>query len=251
MMSDGKFKDYFSDDSAGYAAYRPSYPIELIHELANISPGTERALDCACGTGQLSVLLTNRFAEVVATDASATQIANAQRHDQVLYRKALAEKSGLPAASADLITVAQAAHWLDLEKFYNEARRVAKPNAALALITYGIMHIEDDLNHHIQHFYHHIAGPYWPPERRHVEDGYRNIIFPFDEIPFPQLAIEVDWPLADLLGYIHTWSAVKAAEKALGAKPIEQFSDILHQNWGDPNSTRRIVWPLSVRAGRL
>lgn len=250
-MADASFKDYFSSGSAGYAAYRPTYPRDLVDELAKISPGLQRALDCGCGTGQLSVLLAERFEEVIATDASAAQIAKAQPREGVTYRTALAEDSGLPDASVDLITVAQAAHWLDLEKFYTEVRRVARPQAAIALITYGVLHVEGPVDDALRHFYDVTIGPYWPPERRHVEDGYRNLPFPFKEVALPPLAIDVEWGLDDLIGYLGTWSAVKAAEKASGSNPVEALAATLRKEWGDPDSRRRVTWPLSIRAGQI
>lgn len=188
-MADLNFKDHFSSGSADYAAHRPSYPIELVNALAAISPGRDRALDCGCGTGQLSVLLAERFNEVIATDASAAQIEKAQPHEKVTYRTALAEDSGLPDASVDLMTVAQAAHWLDLDKFYAEACRIARPQAVLALISYGVLHEEGSIDRIAQRFYSETLEPYWPAERRHVEEGYRNLPFPFPEVRVPQLAI--------------------------------------------------------------
>jgi SAM-dependent methyltransferase len=250
-MSTSNFKDYFSTGAADYAAFRPTYPLALVNELANISPGHERALDAGCGTGQLSVLLAERFTEVVATDASAAQIEQAQPRDGVTYRTALAEDSGLPDGSVDLITVAQAAHWLDLEKFYAEVRRVARPHAAIALITYGVLHVEGAIDRVAQRFYFETVGPHWPPERRHVEEGYRNLPFPFQETRIPQLHMEVSWRLEDLVGYAYTWSAVKAAEKALGRSPVEAFRDELRKEWGDPEIRRQVTWPLSLRVGHV
>lgn len=110
---------------------------------------------------------------------------------------------------ADLIAVAQAAHWLDLDRFYVEARRVARPGAALALITYGIGHVQGAPDAILSRFYYEVIGPYWPPERRLVETGYRTLAFPFREIDPPPLDIVASWRLADLLGYVRTWSAVK------------------------------------------
>ena len=136
------FKDHFSTRSAEYAAYRPTYPRALVDFLADAAPGTELALDCGCGTGQLSVLLGERFARVVATDASQKQIENAEPHARVAYRVAPAEASGLGDASADLVVAAQAAHWFDLPAFYAEARRVARPHGVVALVTYGIIEME-------------------------------------------------------------------------------------------------------------
>jgi SAM-dependent methyltransferase len=251
------FKDHFSRDAAGYAAHRPTYPAALVDFLAEAAPGRDLALDCACGTGQLSVPLGARFGRVVATDASAQQITQALQHPAVTYRIAPAECSGLPDASADLITVAQAAHWLDLEAFYAEVRRVARPRAILALISYGVLEVADArADAVVRDFYRDVLGPHWPPERRHVEDGYRVLAFPFAEIPFaeipaPALSIEVAWGLDDLIGYTETWSAVRAAERALGRGPITAFRAALAEAWGDPGERRGVRWPLSLRVGRL
>jgi SAM-dependent methyltransferase len=246
------FKDHFSSHAAGYAAHRPSYPHSLIDFLAAAAPERRLALDCGCGTGQLSVLLAAQFDRVVATDASAQQIANAAPHDAVEYRTSPAERSGLPARSVDLVTVAQAAHWLDLRAFYDEVRRVARPRAIVALVTYGVLHVaRDEANAVVQRFYREVIGSYWPPERAHVEDGYRSLPFPFEEIEAPAMAIEVSWRLRDLVGYTETWSAVRAAEKAVGRKPMEDFQAALAEAWGDPELPRNVLWPLSLRAGRL
>jgi len=129
------FKDHFSSHAAGYAAYRPTYPPELVTFLADTSPATSIAIDCGCGTGQLSIPLAGRFDRVVALDASAAQIASAPAHPRVEYRVAGADAIGEPDGSADLVTVAQAAHWFDLDRFYMEARRVLRRGGILALIT--------------------------------------------------------------------------------------------------------------------
>ncbi|MCG7391933.1 class I SAM-dependent methyltransferase [Microvirga sp. ACRRW] len=245
------FKDHFSEKSGNYAAYRPTYPRELVDYLASVCRQTELALDVGCGTGQLSMLLAERFRHVIATDASAQQIHNAEPHERVEYRIAPAEKSGLADASVDMITVAQAAHWFDLDAFYAEVRRIGKPGAVLALITYGVIEADTDIHPLIQRFYKDVVGPYWPPERRHVEDGYRSFAFPFEEWTAPPLAIEVQWQASDLIGYADTWSAVRGLEKAQGRQPIEHFHRDLLALWGDPQLRRAIRFPLSLRIGRL
>src|SRR5262245_8906938 len=249
-MSDVPFKDHFSTHASGYAAHRPTYPAALVDYLAGIAPGHQLALDCGCGTGQLSVPLARRFDRVVATDASAAQIANAEAHEHVEYRVAPAEASGLPDATADLITVAPAAHWIDLDRFYLEARRVARRSGIVALITYGVLHVEgtnvDDV---AQRFYYEVIGQYWPPERRHVDAGYRTLPFPFTELNAPPLAIEVSWQLSDLIGYVDTWSAVREAEKRVGREPLDAFAQALAAVWGGPERRRTVTWPISMRIG--
>ena len=121
------FKDHFSASAAGYAVHRPRYPDALVDFLAEQAPGHELALDVGCGTGQLSVLLARRFRRVIATDASARQIEEAEPHPSIEYRVAPAEQSGLEDGSADLVTVAQAAHWFELSSFYEEVWRILRP----------------------------------------------------------------------------------------------------------------------------
>jgi SAM-dependent methyltransferase len=244
------FKDHFSAGSAAYAAYRPTYPRALADFLADISPGTDLALDCGCGSGQLSVLLAERFARVVATDASAQQVANAERRANVEYRVAPAEASGLADRSADLVTAAQAAHWFDLEAFYAEARRVTRPRGVVALVTYGVIEMDEPVHSVVRHFYRDVVGPYWPPERRHVEEGYRAFDFPFAEFAAPPLAIEVAWTRDELAGYADTWSAVREAGKVLGRAPVERFRQALAEAWGEPGTRRAVRFPLSLRIGR-
>ncbi len=245
------FKDHFSTRSADYAAYRPTYPRALVDYLSSLCPEHNVALDVGCGTGQLSVLLADRFAHVIATDASAQQIEKAEARERVDYRVAPAERSGLPDAFVDLVTAAQAAHWFDLPSFYAEVRRVGKPGAILALITYGVIQADPEVNPVIQHFYTDVVGPYWPPERRHVEEGYRSFDFPFEELKAPPLAIETQWRASDLIGYAETWSAVRGTEKALGREPIERFQREIVSAWGDPERRRTIRFPLSLRVGRM
>lgn len=246
------FKDHFSTHNAGYAAHRPTYPSALADFLAEAAPARDMALDVGCGTGQLAVLLAERFAAVTATDASAQQIASATAHPAVTYAVTPAERSGLPDRSTDLITVAQAAHWFDLDPFYAEVRRIARSDAVLALVTYGVFHVDDAAADAVaQRFYSDVIGPYWPPERRHVEDGYRSLPFPFPEIGAPSLDIEVSWKLSDLIGYVDTWSAVRAAEKAVGRAAIDAFHAELSEAWGDPDAPKRVSWPLSLRVGRV
>jgi SAM-dependent methyltransferase len=248
-VSTQAFKDHFSHSAPSYAAYRPTYPSELVSFLANTASRNEFAWDCGCGSGQLSTLLAERFQRVYATDASAKQIENAVSHPQVQYACAPAESSGLGDSVADLIVAAQAAHWFDLPAFYREVRRVGRPGAAIALVSYGILKVDEPLDPVIARFYWDVIGAYWPPERKHVENGYRSLDFPFNEIEAPDLAISVSWTLSDFIGYVDTWSAVAAMERAMGGEPREQFNQELSKAWGPAEQKRTVRWPLSLRVG--
>jgi SAM-dependent methyltransferase len=245
------FEDHFSATADQYAIYRPSYPMSVVDFLAGLAPRTEVAWDAGCGSGQFSSRLAERFERVIATDASAGQIAAAKPHPKIEYRVAPAEASGLSNASVDLAVTAQAAHWFDLPAYYAEVRRVARANAIVALVSYGILSVADDVDPVLHHFHIDELAPYWPPERKHVDNGYRTLAFPFEEIAAPALEIRANWTLSGLLGYVETWSAVMAMAKARGREPIDAFRRELARVWGSDATVRCVRWPLTVRAGRV
>jgi len=245
------FHDYFSGVANRYADFRPHYPAKVFDYLATLVPQDSVVWDCACGNGQATLDLAKRFDRIVATDASREQIASAAAHPKVEFRVASAEQSGLADESVGLITVAQALHWFDLERFYAEAKRVLRPGGVLAAWAYGINQVEGDaVNQLVHDFYSTTVGPYWPPERKLVEEGYCSIRFPLAEVTPPDFRMEAPWTLEQLLGYFSTWSAANRFIKATGRNPIEPLSDALACVWGNANTTRLVTWPLSVRLGR-
>jgi SAM-dependent methyltransferase len=245
------FKDHFSTQAASYAAFRPRYPEALAQLIAERAPTRELVVECGCGNGQLSALLAGQFAQVIATDASAEQLAHAAQHPHIHYHLATAEALPVADASADAIVAAQSVHWFDLPKFYAEVRRIARPGALLALITYTSSEIEGATNEVFRRFYEEIIPPFWPPERQVVEDGYRSLPFPFPEEPAPALAMEADWDLAHMLGYVRTWSAIRALEKTGKFHIFEQFESDMRAAWGDPATIRRVRFPILMRLGRV
>lgn len=245
------FADHFTSVAADYASFRPTYPAALFAWLADIVPGRALAWDCAAGSGQASRGLAAHFERVIATDASAAQIAAAASHPRVEYRVAPAEASGLPDGVVDLVTVAQALHWFDLDRFYAEARRVLKPGGVLAVWTYGVLSVAGEaVDARARAFYRETVGPYWPPERRHVESGYRTLPFPFAELETPAFRMEASWSLPELLGYFRSWSATARYLAERGHDPVEALAAELAPLWGSSPDHRTITWPLALRVGR-
>ncbi|NOS70591.1 MAG: methyltransferase domain-containing protein [Verrucomicrobia bacterium] len=247
-----QFHDHFSGVANRYADFRPHYPAALFDYLAALAPQSSVVWDCACGNGQATIDLAPYFDKVIATDASREQIASATPHPKIEYRVAPAEQSGLPDKSIALITVAQALHWFDFDRFYAEVKRVLIPNGVIAVWAYGINTVEgDEVNQLAYKFYAETVGPYWPPERKLVEDGYRTIPFPFANITPPAFRMEAHWTLEQLLGYFSTWSATNRYIKANGRNPLEPLASDLKRVWGDKDSARLIAWPLTIRLGRV
>lgn len=245
------FTDRFAAVASDYASFRPTYPATLFAWLAEIAPSLTQAWDCAAGSGQASRDMATHFERVIATDASTSQIAAAGSHPRVEYRVAPAEDSGLPEASVDIITVAQALHWFHLDRFYVEARRVLKPGGILAVWSYGALEVQgEEINVLLQKFYSETVGLYWPAERQHVENGYRLLPFPFAELQPPVFSMETSWTLPELLGYLRSWSATSRYRAERGCDPVTSLEAELSLPWGSPQARRRVTWPLAMRVGK-
>jgi len=243
------FKDHFSVASRDYARYRPQYPAALFDWLAAQVAHHDLAWDVATGSGQAAVALADHFRHVVATEPSAAQIERAAPHPRVEYRVEPAERASLPAASADLITVAQALHWFDQEAFFAEATRVLKPGGVLAVWCYEVFETTPAVDAVVSRFYHDTIGPYWPPERRWIENGYADVVLPFPRVATPTLEMALAWDLDALVGYLGTWSAVQRYRAAHG-DPLPAVYEALAAVWGDPATERRVAWPLKLVVAR-
>jgi SAM-dependent methyltransferase len=245
------FKDHFSGHARSYSDFRPHYPREVVSFLATIAPREGTVWDVGTGSGQLAGALGAAFARVVATDASEEQLRSAGPAPNVDYRIEPAERSSLPDGSVDLVTVAQAAHWFDLDRFYAEVRRVARPGAAIVLLGYELMTIEPRIDRIVEWFYKPVVGEFWPPERSHLETSYRNLAFPFEPIEAPFLELVHEWNRDQVVGYVGTWSAVAGYRKSRGEDPVRLFLDRLEPLWPDSAERRTVRWPLIVKAGRI
>jgi len=246
------FPDHFSGHARDYARYRPTYPPALFEALAALVDRHTLCWDAGTGNGQAACGLADHFAEVVATDASAEQIANAVPCAGVTYRVAPAEDPGLDDASVDLVTVGQAVHWFDRERFFEGVKRVGAPGGAVAVWAYDLFTVPGStVVEEVFRAFHAAVEAHWPPERALVARRYSDLFFPFEEIPVPSVKMTAVWDLERVLGYLSTWSSVKAFRKATGRDPIGEFEDRFVAAWGDPERERRISWPLVLKAGRI
>jgi SAM-dependent methyltransferase len=244
------FADHFSAQAAGYTAFRPRYPDTLFEFLARVSPARQRAWDCGTGNGQAAIGLARHFRQVVATDASSAQIAQAEPHLHIEYRVATAEQSGLPDGSVDLVTVAQALHWFDFDRFYAEVRRVTVSGGVIAAWSYGLMQVNSAVDAVVQRFFAGLAAD-WPAERRFVDEQYRTLPFPFEPVTVPPFSMQQHWTLPQLLGYLRTWSAVQAFQRREKVDPVAGVAEELANVWVDEDGPRQVRWPLAVRVGRV
>ena len=243
------FKDNFSKHSCIYSKYRPTYPIELFEHLSSLTKVHDLAWDCGTGNGQSALSLTNYFDSVYASDPSEQQIRNAKPHEKIVYKVEKAETPGLKDHSVDLITISQALHWFNFDVFYNEANRVLKKTGVIAAWTYGLPKISREVDKIIQFYHDHIVGQFWQNENTLVANEYKDIPFPFVEIPSPHFKIQKTLSLEQLKGLLESWSATQRFIDQNGFNPIEQIEKDLTKHWGNIDF-RDSTWKIVLKVGR-
>ncbi len=246
-----KFDDHFSGHAEDYSRYRPNYPGALFRWIADRAPGHDSVWDCATGNGQAAEGLATHFRHVYASDASETQIANASSAPNIDYFVATAYRSGLPADSLDVVTTAQALHWFDFHAFYDEAKRVLRDNGLLTAWCYTYPRDGEAISRILKRYWSEIVGPYWPPERKFVDEKYRTIPFPFRDVKHQTFEAVASWDLPRLLGYLGTWSGAKQYARETGEDPVDTIREQLTDLWEAPGVKRTIRWPVHLVSGRV
>ena len=251
-----QFEDHYSVFAESYARWRPRYPEELFTWLASVIDGRELAWDVGTGSGQVAGSLAMIVDRVVATDASADQLARAPQVDGVEYRQEPAHQVSLPDGSVDLVTAGSAAHWFELDSFYREVRRVGKEGALIALFSYGPRDFADACtqllsSRVVERFNDDLLGALWPERIQRVYDRYASLPFSFDEIEAPSMEMSATWNLSELIAFLETWSAAHRYLAQFGKRATGEIAEELAEAWGDPAARREICFPLFVRAGRL
>lgn len=243
------FHDYFSDHSKLYASARPSYPEELFRFVASIAPARDRAWDCATGNGQAAIGLAHYFADVDATDSSEDQIANAVARPNITYAVRSAEESGFPSRYFDAVCVASAIHWFDYERFYPEVKRVLRPDGVIAAWGYDHLHVSPDFDAEFERSVGRVIAPYWPPRKKLLHDGYRDVPFPFERIEPPSIDMHADWNFDQLMAFVRSWSGVQRCIAAEGEQFFSVAAAALKSAWGNPDDPKRCEMDLYILAG--
>ncbi|MEN8800081.1 MAG: class I SAM-dependent methyltransferase [Flavobacteriaceae bacterium] len=243
--------DLFSDDAEGYQKYRPEYPTEFLEEIISLVIQRERCWDCGTGNGQVARVLSRFFKTVKATDISQAQLKKSYRSSNIDYSVERAEDSSFPDDHFDLITVAQAVHWFDFSHFFKEAVRVSNNGCIIALWGYGLLHFNNELDALIDKFYHKLQSD-WAKERRHIENNYNSIPFPFENIPLSKsYAIRLEFNLEELIGYLDTWTALKNYRKRQQLNPLKEFKEELSAVWKGNDKRKLATFPIFTKIGRI
>lgn len=244
-------KDLFSRQAELYAKYRPTYPKELYEYILSFVQEKNIAWDCATGNGQAAIVLADHFKKVIATDISPTQIEKAVKKENIEYLVCPAESTPFEENTFDLVTVAQAYHWIKWKEFKKEVTRVCKPNAVIAVWTYYNRTIDDEkIEEAVSDFYEHVTKPYWDYERKHVDEKYSTVEFEYELLPSKEFETVLHWKREDMLGYISSWSAVQKYITVNGYSPISIIEGKLKQLWPEAE-LKKVVFPIYLKLGKI
>lgn len=243
----------FTKQAAVYSKFRPTYPHTIYDYLNTEVERHNLAWDVGTGNGQAARALAKTFSQVIATDVAEAQIKEAAPEKNISFLVAPAEKSPLDSYTADLVTVAQAIHWFDLDAFYKEVRRVLRPGGLVSAWSYNFFALKEPALHKLLDDYGRIfLGSYWAPRIKLVHDDYKSLPFPFEELPAPKVELAHDWNYPQLKGYLDSWSAAQSYKDANGGKdPFETIRREVEKAWGDPERVVPVVWPMAFKVGRV
>jgi len=251
MSSPKPFPEY---EGSGYSQNRPEYPDSIYNEILAYAQHEKTkkygvCLDVACGTGQATLALTRYFDRVIGIDHLDTQLQNAIKRDNIEYRKSTAEEIdqiGFTPNSFDLITVAQAAHWFDINKFYDAVDKLLKPGGTLAIWGYGVnsLNNEEADRYFVDNYYKGVIDKYWELGREHLDNEYMSIPLPKYPAERRKTSMSKIMTVDGFLGYLNTWSALIKYRKVNSDDPLLAVKKTLKQIFG--NESIKVTWPLFV-----
>ncbi len=215
-----------------------------------VATGRASALDCATGNGQVARVLASYFERVCGIDISERQLHLAVARPNIAYLVSRAEQTPFGPDSFDLITVAQAYHWFDSQHFCREARRIARPDALVAVWSYNLPSCEPSLDSILRRWNYETLSPFWEAERQYLYTQYDSLTFDFERIPAPDFSIVAEWAKDDLVGYLRTWSALQKMLLEAGDTAFRQVIRNIDDAWGK-EPTRQFTFPVFLRLGRV
>lgn len=241
----------FNDKTELYASARPHYPQELFLYLSGLCSSRNRAWDCACGNGQAAESLAKIFDKVIATDISKQQILSAKNIENVEFSVSPAESTGFSERSFDLVCVAQALHWFNLENFWPEVQRVLKPDGVFSAWGYTWPSISPNLDSLFEEKILTVIEPYWAPQNKLLWNHYKDVDFPFAKINSPEFTMAVNWNLDEFFDFVHTFSATRRCLEEHGSDFFKHALKTMALQWGEAEQKKTVHLDFVLYVGKL
>lgn len=132
--------DNFTGRAEAYAKGRPGYTKEAVDKIVELAPQGAVFADIGAGTGKLTKKLADSGCIVYAVepnnDMRGEMLKDLKTYKNVTIFDGTAENTKIPDNSVDVITVAHALHWFDIEAFKRECKRILKQDG-LVIIVYN------------------------------------------------------------------------------------------------------------------
>ena len=195
-------------------------------------------------------MLAPYFGQVAASDASMAQLRARTSARGVHYLAERGEASAIAGERVDLVTV-PSLHWLDHQAFHAEGGpRPRAGRGAHAVWCYGRLDATPDIETRSpRSLRRQPSDPTGPPSGCTWSRPTGISRFPSTRSLAPASHRRA-FTLAQLLGYVGSWSAVGGFIKAKGFDPVPELGRVLGSLWGNPETPKRIVWPIAMRGGR-
>ena len=239
-----------------YTKFRPTYPLKARELIADFvkrnGGGFQKMVDVACGSGQSTFYMANLFSKVIGVDISQAQVNQARekskqlKYNNVEFRVGSAEDLPFEDNTVDMITCAQALHWLDEKTFYSEADRIFKPKGVMAAYGYGNVEPKHEKCRALMsQFYQGTLKTYWADRRKHFENYFKDFKLPYAKSERYHFYSDVEMKLPDFIGYISSMSSYcNYCKHHPGSTVLNHLEQDLHQELGSDVSKERVTMKL-------
>ena len=249
-----------------YAKFRPTYPPkakELIADFVKRNGGSfQKMVDVACGSGQSTFYMANLFSKVIGVDISQAQVNQAQekskqlKYNNIEFCVGSAEKLPFEDNSVDVVTCAQALHWLDEETFYSEADRILKSKGVMAAYGYGNVEPKHEkCRALVTQFYQGTLKGYWADRRKHIDNCFKDFKLPYAKSERYNFYSDIEMKFLDFIGYVSSWSGYcNYCKHHPGSTVLNQLEQDLHEELGSDVSkeliTMKLQFPIFILLGQ-
>ena len=135
----------FDKVANAYSKNRPGYPDELYTKLLQLNGGRRfaRVADVGCGSGQSSYGLLRIADSVIGVEpGESLRKFAAESYPSIRFKEGSGESTGIEDSTLDLVTVATAFYWMDMQRALSEFSRILKPGGILSIYRYGFPHLD-------------------------------------------------------------------------------------------------------------